>query len=95
MEFLKKGNKVVFLGHVIPNGDSFKVDVHLTKHKIYTLERDLDPLFSGQLGQKIHLWLKNDKNSLGGYIPSIEGGYYNFCTLKEYRKQKLKKLQSP
>ena len=31
MEFLKKGNKIVFLGHAIPNGDSFKVDIHLTK----------------------------------------------------------------
>jgi hypothetical protein len=92
MRSLKKGNKVVFLGYIIPNNDPFKVDTYLTKHKAYTLERDLGPsLFSGQ---KIHLWLKNDKNNMGGYIPSIEGGYYNFCTLKEYRKHKINKINA-
>lgn len=95
MKFLKKGNKVIFLGYVIHNGDSFKVDTHLTKHKVYTLEKDSyqEPFF-GQISQKTHLWIKNDINTAGGYIPSDEGGYYNFCTLKKYRKQKLKKLQS-
>ena len=92
MEFLKKGNKVVFLGYVIPNGDPFKVDTYLTKHKAYTLERDA--FFSNRGYTKSHYYLKNDKNRVGGYIPSIEGGYYNFCTLKEYRKQKINNINA-
>jgi len=37
-------------------------------------------------------WFEYDINSLGAYIPSDEGGYYNFCSLKQFRKQKLKRL---
>ena len=26
--------------------------------------------------------------------PGNEGGYYNFCTLKEYRKQKINRINA-
>jgi hypothetical protein len=91
-----KGDNVLFLGDNIPKERYVLIDgirctissTHLTIGKEYFING------VNSDGDRISYWITADNDEPYGYWTVETGGFYKFGTLKEWRKQKLEKLNS-
>jgi hypothetical protein len=95
MEF-KKGDKVLFLGENIPKEKHVLIDgqeciINLT---YLTIGKEYFIRSVNWDGDRITYYITADNDEIYGYWTFETGGFYMFGTLKEWRKRKLKKINS-